>query len=559
MKTLKIQMKTLKIMKWMVVAVALWSLQSDARWVYQFPDGESVGYWDDAERWTNDSGTHAVPTTGDGLCTQPGTIYITNSVPYIWQFRLRTPVTGNPLLLHFKEGAEVAGAWDGLMVGYGANEHGIVQIDAGATYSGVLVVGNSGSGVVTNQGTIKYSGEIQVGKNAGSTGRLVCCDGGAVKNINPKDLYVGRKGRGELVVTNSTFYWYWWAADGRKIGDVVVGESSVGGAVTVEEGGRFEVSQTYLGGRDAGAAGVGELVLRGGSLVNMMDNGSATMNLHLGTCPTADGGFDSASRGVIRGWGEVLGGDGSRINGRGIRMSVVSGEIVGDGEEDESHVLNACAGGLCLVSNAVPTSAGETTAGWRAVNKGLVTMPAVNVEWNGDYYSNLVGYPGCALAKDVDGQNPDLVNALRVRLRTAKPGSDKSIGVALLAPDRTDAYTNALPAGCNVLSVHRVGVFGQLNNRVTELRSTCGSANVAIRYDQTKIQKDNTRLQLWRYVAADGKWHRLVSLNPGERPSSKVIAMADDASVTGNLDELYNLGTFAVVERTRVGTAIIIR
>ncbi len=552
-------MKTHKTTMLAAVAAALWAMPSDAGWVFRFPDGESVGYWDDAARWTNDSGAHEVPTGADGACSQPGTIYVTNNVPHIWQFRLRAPAAGDPLTLHFREGANTTltgSGWWGLMVGHDANTHGIVQIDADATYTGTLVVGGSGSGVVTNQGLIKYNSEIVLGKDAGSTGRLVCCDGGSVTRINPKDLYVGRKGHGELVVTNSTFNWYRYSA---KNGDVVVGESSAGGEITVEEGGRFEAAQTYLGGRDAGAAGVGELVLRGGSFVNTMDTGSNDpRNLHLGACPTADGGFDSASRGVIRGWGEIIGGDGSRTDYRGIRMSVVSGEIVGDGEGDESRVLNACAGGLCFVSNAVPTSAAETTAGWRVVNRGLVTMPAVNVAWTGEQDTNLVGYPGCALEKDVDNQNPDLVNALRVRLGTAMRGNNKYIGVALLAPDRTDAYTNALPSGCNVLSVHRVGVFSSLNKRGTDNVLSCGLANVAIRYDQTKIQKSNTRLQLWRYVAADGKWHRLVSLNPGERPSSKVIAMADDATLS-SVDEVYNLGTFAVVERTRVGTAIIIR
>jgi hypothetical protein len=59
-------------------------------------------------------------------------------------------------------------------------------------------------------------------------------------------------------------------------------------------------------------------------------------------------------------------------------------------------------------------------------------------------------------------------------------------------------------------------------------------------------------------VAADGKWTRLVRLNPGERPEGKVIAMADDATIT-SVNEVYNLGTFAVVEREPRGMVFIVR
>lgn len=534
-----------------------------ASWVYRFPDGETVGYWDDAERWTNDAGEHKVPTGSDGYCTWPGTIYVTNSVPYIWGFDLAAPVTGDPLTLHFKEGAvtdESGTGWTGLRVGRNANEHGLVLIDAGATYRGGLTVGNGGLGVVTNRGTIKYNGNIILGNMAGSTGRLVCCDGGTVSPTYAKDLYVGRQGRGELLVRNTTNDWFYWSA---KNGDVVVGESSAGGAITVEEGGSFKASVTYLGGRDAGAAGVGELVLRGGTFVNAMDvpvaatSNPALRNFTLGACPSADGGFDPSSHGVIRGWGKVVGGDKGRTGSRGIRMAVVSGEIVGDGEGDESRALNTHHG-VFFVSNAVPETAGETTSGWRAVNKGLVTLPAANYYWNGEQFTNLVGYPGCAVEKDADGLLPDLVNALRVRLTRSAPGADKCIGVALLAPDRTDAHTNALPAGCNVLSVHRVGMFGYETWRDDAAKVQVSEANVAVRYDQTRILKDDTRLELWRYAAADGRWTRLVALARGERPASKVIAMADGDWV-GSLDETYNLGTFAVVERERKGFAIIVR
>ena len=169
-----------------------------------------------------------------------------------------------------------------------------------------------------------------------------------------------------------------------------------------------------------------------------------------------------------------------------------------------------------------------------------------------------MAYPGCAKEKGVDNQLPDLVNAVRIRASGTTPGANKCFGVAVLAPDRTDAYTNALPANCNVLSVHRMGVFNSVTDRTADGKGKVGTANVAIRYDQSKILKADSRLELWRYVAADGKWTRLVRLNPGERPEGKVIAMADDATIT-SVDEVYNLGTFAVVEREVNSTVFVLR
>ena len=544
-------------------ACALMSSTALARWVFKFPEGETTAYWDDAARWTNDGGTHAVPTGSDCICEQSGTIFITNTVPYVWEFRLNASTNGTPLMLQFKPDATNNHEWSSLVMGQDAGKGGMVQIDAGATYSGGLTVGRSGSGIVTNLGTVYYGNEIVLGEKAGSWGRLVCCDGGTVRYRWAKDLYVGRKGRGELLVRNSTFDWYYWSA---KNGDVVVGESSAGGVITLETNSLFKVQMTYLGGRDAGAAGVGEIRLRGGTFVNNKDNWTVENgmtnhvdNLRMGTCPTAEGGVDAASRGVIRGWGRIVGNNVSRTGVRGIRAALGYGEIVGDGEGDESHVLDTCEA-LYTVSNALPADvAAETTSGWRAVNKGLVELPNRSCFWNGSTWNGLVAYPGCAKERGVDNLLPDLVNAVRIRASGTTPGYDKCFSVAVLAPDRADAYTNALPAGCNVLSVHRMGVFNNPSYRDTAHRVSFSTANVAIRYDQTKILKPNTRLELWRYSVAAGKWTRLVGLEAGERPAGKVIAMADDAGLTDDLDEVYNIGTFAVVEREVNGTVFLLR
>jgi T5SS/PEP-CTERM-associated repeat protein len=568
-------MKKLMIM---MCAGVLGALSAQATYNYSFLAGETVGYWDDAARWTNDDQAHILPPHWvDAVLAESGTLYVTNTQPaatadnanpWLYAFWLRTPQTNpNPGVLHLTTNAHLKAVELGCASE--AGQAGIIQIDAGAFAEvGSLEVGRSGSGIVTNQGTISHSEQIWIGRYAGSSGRLVHCDGATMENANPKDLYVGQQGHGELLVRDATFDWYWWSDSGLPgSGAIVVGESSAGGVITLESVTTNAILKsyvTYLGGRDAGAAGVGELRLRGGEFYNQYENKAENTaaglidNFRIGMCPTAEGGVDTASRGTVLGWGRFRAENPWQDGVYGIHAAMGYGEIVGDGEGDESRVLESYTA-LYSVSNALPADvAAETTSGWRAVNKGMVTLPAGPCEWDGGTWDNLVAYPGCAKEKGVDNLLPDLVNAVRIRASGTTAGQNKCFGVAVLAPDRTDAYTNALPANCNVLSVHKMGVFNSVTTRTADGKGKVGTANVAIRYDQTKILKPNTRLELWRYVVADGKWTRLVRLNPGERPEGKVIAMADDATIT-SVDEVYNLGTFAVVEREPRGMVFVVR
>ena len=195
---------------------------------YSFPAGETVGYWDDAARWTNDNQEHILPPHwSDPFLAESGTLYVTNTQPaatadnanpWLYAFWLRTPQTNpNPGVLHLTTNAHLK-AWElGCASSSEEAQFGIIQIDAGAYAEvGSLEVGRSGSGIVTNQGTIRHSAEIWIGRNTGSSGRLVHCDGATMKNTNPKDLYVGQQGHGELLVRDATFDWYWWSDSGFR-------------------------------------------------------------------------------------------------------------------------------------------------------------------------------------------------------------------------------------------------------------------------------------------------------------------------------------------------------
>lgn len=164
--------------------------------------------------------------------------------------------------------------------------------------------------------------------------------------------------------------------------------------------------------------------------------------------------------------------------------------------------------------------------------------------------STLAGCVGC----DITQVKPNLVNAVRMRANGLVPGANKYFGVQVLASDRTDAHTNSLPVGANVLSTWRVGVFTDPANQTTP--SSVTTATIDFRYDQTKLKKTTTRIELLRYQEATGRWTRLNRLNPEVRPADCVISTP--TAVT-RVDEMYNLGTFAVIESEVKGFVVIFK
>ena len=124
-----------------------------------------------------------------------------------------------------------------------------------------------------------------------------------------------------------------------------------------------------------------------------------------------------------------------------------------------------------------------------------------------------------------------------------------------------------MPAFVSVLGVIKAGVFDSRDKRTYDRRSQVSSAEVEIRYDQTKILRDDTRLELWHYAEKNGRWTRVARLEKGARPAdccikSSAITTSKASGMSSDnlgLDELFNLGTFAVVEREDQGLMLILR
>ena len=508
---------------------------------FTFAPGESIGYINDSARWAGDSG-------GDRHCSQAGTILITNGVSCgYWQFEYGSSDPTKPTVVRVLSGGDAS---NDFRPGGQANRYGVLDIEPGGKISGGAVVGVSGYGVATNRGFLYISSPLQIGLNAGSVGTYVHA-GSSNSFRYPKDLYVGRAGQGELIVEEEKeFWWRYYSHNGN--GDVIVGRSQSDNRIVVNNAAKFRAGYVYLGGKTVAEAGKdwngvgrGELFLRGGVFSNTFDNGSKDDLFWLGCCSDVDGQIDPNSFGRIRGWGLFTGDDMSRTAGRGIFIRLGYGEVVGDGEGDESHVLK-CYNGIYQVTNALPGVV--TESGWRAVNKGAVCLPGYT-GGDGDK-STLAGCVGC----DITQVKPNLVNAVRMRANGLVPGANKYFGVQVLASDRTDAHTNSLPVGANVLSTWRVGVFTDPANQTTP--SSVTTATIDFRYDQTKLKKTTTRIELLRYQEATGRWTRLNRLNPEVRPADCVISTP--TAVT-RVDEMYNLGTFAVIESEVKGFVVIFK
>ena len=501
-----------------------------AEMVYTFAPGETTGVINDDARWSGSG--------NDRSCSQSGEISIPSGVDcQYWRFGFGSSDPAKPTVVRVLSGGTAS---KDFRPGGGANSYGVLDVEAGGHIYGTVNVGTCGFGVVTNRGDLKVASPVVLGQDAGGAGTYVYA--GAANTFQyPKDLTVGLHGKGTFIVEGQKDFW-WWYKDGE--GSIVVGQSQEDNQFIINDGARVWAGYLYLGGRTE--PGWGELLLRGGSWYGTVNNGEKKDDIFwLGCGPDAEGKIGPTSFGRICGWG-LFTGDNSNFTGvRGIYVRLGHGEIVGDGDGDESHVLK-CYNGIYQVANALPGVV--TTSGWRAVNKGAVCLPGYT-GGNGEVWS-LTGCVGCATALE----KPDLVNSIRMAATNLARGRDKHFGVQVLAADRTDAHTNSLPEGVNVLGVWKVGVFEGYGDHTTP--SWTDGAIIDFRYDQTKLKKTTTQIELLRYEEATGRWTRLNRIKPNARPSDCIISTP---TAVAHADETYNLGTFAAIESEVRGLIVVVK
>jgi len=491
---------------------------------------------------TADSGQPYWKGSGkDCNCKEPGLVMVTGNVGYCYYFEFGS-VLGTTIRFVSPNGQMTENSQLG--PGNAANTLGIVDIQLGATFSGTFYVGVDGLGIVTNSGTWIKRGNMELGYNP--TGHGIFHQNGTVENKYPKQMNVGLAGWGELFVNKPME----WTFNDHGSGDIVVGQSQFTNRIVISEDGSLAAHYVYLGGREAGHAGRGELQLHGGTYSNYRDNGEHDVLFYVGACPDGSGsGVDVMSYGAIRGWGVFTAPNSSRLRARGIYVRLGQGEIVGDGEGVEGRSLDL-GETIYQVVNAIPDTT-LTTSGWRAVNRGRVTLSRANS------FGNEVGATNVCVGCEPTLGRPNLVNAVKIYGSAMPRSCGKSFGATLLASDCAEAHANALPRRTvNVLSVHRLGVFTNLSR---EAPLAIQSYKADFRYDQTAIRFGDSRIELLRYQEDTGRWTVLTKLGHGVRPADCILSMPDYISDQDAAEETYTLGTYAIVETRSTGAAVILR
>ena len=523
--------------------------------------GAASGYWDDtANWWSNESGTSALgslPKSTEVLIYAPGvTAIVTNDVPTLASYArnnalaVGTTTSGSRSTLVIKENGvvkTVSTDIGGVKSGTGRN--GVLVVEAGGSLTsqtGEFSVGKeNGFGIITNAGTITASHDITIGAGAGGYGRWVQ-DGGNARPTSSvtQNIYVGADGQGELIVKSGVFSGGNYAAGYDSQGIVAIGGTdTVTSRVEVQEGAAFKNGFWYVGGYPGHPKGRGEIALRGGAICCGAQMGRRD-SLFLGACRNGGETIDGDCFGAIRGWGVVTNiPEVTRYNG--IQVLLGNGEIVADGEGvaralDFSQVYQ--------VTNAIVGVAGNTS-GWRAVRKGVVKMPFSYLFGSGSAVSG-AKCVGC----DMNGTRPDLVNSIRVELTRAGYSSKECYAYAeLCAADRDDVHLDELKGEVSVLGAWKIGTFTATEVADENKVQSGLSAKLSFRYDQTKVQKATSAIELHKYDSTAGKWTRLTRLDPSQIPADFVI---ESPAGLGNTLETFNLGLFAVVENFHCPTVI---
>lgn len=526
--------------------------------------GAASGYWDDtANWWSNESGTTALgslPKSTEVLIYAPGvTAIVTNDVPTLASYvrnnalAVGTTTAGSQSTLIIKDNGVVKTVSTDIGgVKSGTGRSGVLVVEAGGSLTsqtGEFSVGKeNGFGIITNAGTITASHDITIGSGAGGYGRWIQ-DGGNARPTSSvtHNIYVGVEGQGELIVKSGVFSGGNYASGYDTQGIVAIGgTNTVTSRVEVHDGAAFKNGFWYVGGYPGHPKGRGEIALRGGAICCGADM-SKRDSMLVGVGRNDGGTIDPDCFGRIVGWGAVTNVE-SVTRFHSIHMLLGNGEIVADGEGvartlDLSQVFQ--------VTNALAGVSGNTS-GWRALRKGVAKMPFSYLFGAGSSVSG-AKCVGCGM----DRARPDLVNSLRIDLtRAGYSGKECYAYAELYAADRDDVHLDELKGDVSVLGAWKVGTFTA--TEITDENKVLSdlSAKLSFRYDQAKVQKATSAIELYRYVESDGKWTLLTRLESSQIPADFVI---ESPTGLGNTGETFNLGLFAVVENFHSPTVISVK
>ncbi len=439
----------------------------------------------------------------------------------------------NDVILGMSAGGRGTMNWAGgtlkgaLTIGEVRGATGVVTVTKGRLEK-LVTVGLGGDGTLTVTGMV-YGADIQVARNAGSTGRLVLkstTNTGSEGSLGT--LYAGLQGMAEVEIAGKI-----------PMGYLKIGASNTArGTVCVREGCRVDIGTQVCVGSSALPGGVlgnngnihvggrGELRLEGGT-VKFTTEGESSVNLYVGRyADEFPGAF-----GVIRGWGAIAPASDGKTN---VRMAMGDGQIIADGMgEARTLDFNQVVSITNLVENAP-----STTNGWYAVNKGCVLFPRT-------WFDKTTEITRC-FGASVRGARPDYVNSVQLTIRNTTAPSHIRGGI--YASDRSDVHVDALPPHDTVVGIWKLGDFTSVNGTGKTGFSTI---DLTFRYDQTRV-KGNRTLTLYRWNDTMSNWERLTGGAPAADHRISVTGLAPQAT------DGYNVGLFALVTR-KPGMLILVK
>lgn len=550
---------------------------------YYHKPGSNVGYWDETDYWwTNDSYTSPLGTgeQANRGFLDPATLSVRTTDVVFNVFAVGSAAnSATPATLRVEDGGSAAFNDIRIGTGYWGAFNGVIDVQSGGALrckggNPVLVgAGNGGQGVVTNAGTFRFytaRPAIAVGVNAGSTGSWVQ-NSGAGKPLDwekYRDIVVGQDGEGELVALTD---FAMSTNEGTVEGCILAGCGTNGtgrGTVEIAEGATVTAYEAYLGGYNpssvgmlsdyfggsASVAGSGNVVLKGGTLKLKSNRGRqyGADSLWIGAAPDAGGGVRADSHGEIRGWGKIDITDEIYQN-KGVFARLGNGAIVADGEGVERTLDLSL---VYQVTNVLSVADERSrTNGWYAESKGAVLFPTIDnaYRFNGSsahtYYDSTTCL-GCeaTLAK------PDLVGAVRLRVQRNYMQTSFCTAAMLLASDRADSHAAALPDKYLPIGFWKAGTFSSRTAQTVANRWDFTSAEIAFRYDGTKITKPDSRIAVLRWDDGEGKWVRVARYDA--QPADCVVS-SGTLTTTAAADDPWSLGLFCVAEEPILATTII--
>ena len=450
-------------------------------------------------------------------------------------------------------------------VGYSANDNNCLTVEAGGRmtvtngefvvgswsgYGGIvtnrgemaikdLFPGGYGTGTFVNEGTLRISNKLTIGRKDGSVGYFHQKSGTFIKSTSNQPIHVGYQGEGVFVVDTPL------TLPADEI--LILGNTGMGELI-VNAGGSITGLQSLVVGAITNVAGSrGTITLAGGEITLLAKTGDYWPLLIGGL--DADGG--QLTFGTIRGYGKI-GRTHVTDTSSNVRMRL-SGQVIADGGDLDMGLFRTVGGSDD--NNKCGTN------GWYAINGGRLILPrrqelnSVDVVGIGDYL-----YKGTRA-----GYAPDisLVNSLQLRLyKNGAQLTDGKYNFSMLyAADRNDipgAIPCAAAKGDKILAVWRLGHFNEIGDVGANPQNPVAfdEASLRFRFDNTDVDLERHKVLLFRYNGS--AWERVGMVSPSD--PTHIATESNQPAYDGTpVGDNWNIGWYAIVRKRIGGITIIFR